>query len=235
MSELELALTSLGRQLDYPPTPDLTGTVRGRLVERERPRSWRLPLVVAVAVLAVVVAAVLAVPQARSTIFDWLGIGSVTIRQVDELPTLERNDLELGRPVSLAEARRRATFVVRVPTTDGYRDPAVYFRRDVNQVSLLYGSVREPKLLISEIWAPGAIDKLVTTQTDVDLVREGEWHGAWLHGGEHVLYLPGFDRELRLVGNTLVVQGRDNVTVRIEADVSRREAIRILRSLKKGD
>ena len=252
MSELELALTSLGRQLDYPPTPDLTGAVRGRLVERERPRSWRRPLVVAVAVLAVVVAAVLAVPQARSTIFDWLGIGSVTIRQVDELPTLERNDLELGRPVSLAEARRRATFVVRVPTTDGYRDPAVYFRRDVNQVSLLYGSVREPKLLISEIWAPGAIDKLVTTQTDVDLVREGgrAVRGeherrrvtrravgdlAGLDGGEHVLYLPGFDRELRLVGNTLVVQGRDNVTVRIEADVSRREAIRILRSLKKGD
>jgi hypothetical protein len=235
MSELELALTSLGRQLDYPETPDLSGPVRRRLVEGERFRSWRRPLVVAVAVLAVAAAAVMAVPQARSTIFDWLGIGSVTIRQVDELPKLERGDLELGRPVSLAEARRLANFAVRVPAIDGYRDPGVYFRGDVNQVSLLYGSVREPRLLISEIWAPGAIEKFVTTQTDVDLVREGEWHGAWLHGGEHLLYLPGFDRELRLVGNTLVVQGPDNVTVRIEADVSKRDAIRILRSLKKGD
>jgi hypothetical protein len=186
-------------------------------------------------VLAVAVAAVLAVPQARSTIFDWLGIGSVTIREVDELPRLERGELMLGQRVSLAEANRRATFAVRVPALDGYRHPEVYFRRDVNQVSLLYGSVREPKLLISEIWAPGAIDKLVTTQTDVELVREGEWHGAWLHGAEHVLYLPGFDRELRLVGNTLVVQGSDNVTVRIEADISKEDALRILRSLEKGD
>ncbi|HEV2712073.1 MAG TPA: hypothetical protein VGU26_03165 [Gaiellaceae bacterium] len=235
MSELELALVSLGRQLDYPETPDLSGAVRRRLAEGERPRSWRRPLVMALAVLAVVVAAVMAVPQARSTILDWLGIGSVTVRQVEELPKIEGSDLRLGRRVSLAEARRLATFAVRVPTLSGYRHPAVYFRRDVTQVSLLYGSIKEPKLLISEIWAPGAIDKLVTTRTDVELVREGEWRGAWLHGGEHVLYLPGFDRELRLVGNALVVQGSDGVTVRIEADVSKQEAIRILRSLKKGE
>jgi hypothetical protein len=234
MSELELALTAVGREVDYPETPDLTGAVRRRLAEERRPRSWRRPLVLAFAVLAVVVAAAMAVPQARSTIFDWLGIGSVTVRQVDELPPVERGDLELGRRVSLAEAQRRATFDVLLPTLRGYEHPAVYFRQDVNQVSLLYGSITEPKLLISEIWAPGAIDKLVGGETDVELVSGDNWHGAWLHGGEHVLYLPGYSRELRLVGNTLVVETGDNVTIRIEADISKDEALRILRSLKKG-
>jgi hypothetical protein len=236
MSELELALTRLGREVEYPETPDLLGAVRQRLAERERSRAWRRPLVVALAVVAVGVAGVMAVPQARSTIFDWLGIGSVTIRQVDELPKLDRSQVaSLGQRVSLAEARRRASFAVRVPTDDALRHPAVYFRRDVNQVSFLYGPEQEPRLLISELWAPGALDKLVSGETDVEPVREGDWRGAWLHGGEHVLYLPGFARELRLVGNTLVVVGSDNVTVRIEADISKQEALEILRSLKKGD
>ena len=36
MSELELALTRLGREVEYPETPDLTGVVRRRLAEGRR-------------------------------------------------------------------------------------------------------------------------------------------------------------------------------------------------------
>ena len=232
MSELELALTRLGRELDYPETPDLTGALRRRLVEGRRPRSWRRPLVIALAAVLVVVAAVMAVPQARSEVLDWFGIGSVTIHYVDELPKLERREeFELGARVPLAEARDRAQFAILMSTLEGLEHPKVYYRGDIGMVSLLYGTEEEPRLLISELVSPGAIDKLLSSQTDVEPVREDEWSGAWLSGGQHVLFLPVQDQLLRLVGNVLVVHN-SSTTVRIEVDVSKDEALRILRSLE---
>ncbi len=127
MSELERALLAVGRDLDFPDTPDLTGRVRSRLAEGRRPSVFsRRALVVALAILAVAVGAVLAVPQARSTIRDWLGIGNVTIRYVEQLPPVEQAtaDLELGERMSIEEARERAGFQVRVPTVEGLDDYA---------------------------------------------------------------------------------------------------------------
>jgi hypothetical protein len=234
MSELELALTRLGRELDYPETPDVAGGVRRRLGEGRRPVSWRRPLVIALAALLVGAAAVMAVPQARSEILDWLGIGAVTVRYVDDLPTVEKtqDDLALGQRVSLAEAREQASFGVRVPTIEGLREPRVY-RGDLGQVSFLYGSEAKPRLLITQIVGTGALEKLLNTETDVELVTEQGAEGAWLEGGEHVLFFPsGGPQSQRLVGNTLILQRQDGVTVRLEADVSREEALRIFRSMR---
>jgi hypothetical protein len=229
MSELELALTRIGRELDYPETPELVPAVRRRLAERRRV-SWRRPLVVALAALAVVAAAVLAVPQARSAILDWLGIGSVTVRYVDDLPELERTgDLGLGDEMSLSEARERASFPIQVPTIDGLDDPKTFFRGEIGQVSFLYGSHDDPKLLITQIIGTGALEKLLH-ETNLEIITVDGARGAWLSGGEHVLFLPGLGQQ-RLVGNVLILERPDGVTTRIEADVSKDEAIRIYRSM----
>jgi hypothetical protein len=229
MSELELALTRIGRELDYPETPELVPAVQRRLAERRRV-SWRRPLVVALAALAVVAAAVLAVPQARSAILDWLGIGSVTVRYVDDLPELERTgDLGLGDEMSLSEARERASFPIQVPTIDGLDDPKTFFRGEIGQVSFLYGSQDDPKLLITQIIGTGALEKLLH-ETNLEIITVDGARGAWLSGGEHVLFLPGLGQQ-RLVGNVLILERPDGVTTRIEADVSKDEAIRIYRSM----
>jgi hypothetical protein len=233
MSELEFALTRLGGEIDYPETPDLGGAVRRRLAEGRRP-AWKRPLVIALAALLVAVAAVMAVPQARSEILDWLGIGSVTIRYVDDLPKVEKTqgDLALGERFSLDEARERAQFRVEVPTIDGLEDPDVYLGR-LGQVSFLYGSEEDPRLLITQIIGTGALEKLLSDETTVERVRVGAAEGAWLEGGEHVLFFPSTGPESqRLVGNTLLLQREDNVTFRIEADISKEEAVRIFRSMR---
>jgi hypothetical protein len=234
MSELELRLARLGGELDVPEAPDLVGPVRQRLAEGRRPREWRRPVVIALAALLVVVGALLAVPQSRSAILDFFGVGSVTIRSVDEYPQL---DLEPGRlfygdRMTLAEARRQAAFPIEVPRVDALDDPKVYYLPDVHQVSLVYGDPQKPQLLISQIIGTGAIEKLVNSdETDIDLVREGDSHGVWLEG-EHLIHIPQLDEELRVVGNTLVMERVDNVTVRVEADVSKDEALRIFRSMR---
>jgi hypothetical protein len=237
MPELERALVALGRNVDYPATPDLGGAVRARLAEGRAPRfAWLQRRVVAVALAALLFAAgaLMAVPQSRSAILDWLGIGSVTVRYVDQLPEVERrtSDLGLGERVSLEEARDRVPFGIRVPTLSGLGDPDVYYRGRIGQVSLLYGSEDDPKLLITQVTAPNSIEKLLAEGTRVDHVRVADGRGVWLEGGEHVLFYPDGIEPLRLVGNALVFERADGVTVRIEADVARAEALRIARSMR---
>jgi hypothetical protein len=241
MPELEQALRALGGSIDYPATPDLSGSVRRRLAAGARPgRIGRRWLVVALAVLAVVVGAVLAVPQARSTVLDWLGIGNVTIRYVDELPSVDKatSDLDLGERVSLDEARERAGFPVHVPRVHDLDDPPkVYFREGDRQVAFLYGSQDDPKLLITQAGVGGgAVTKLVNiagTRSELVFVGPGTT-GVWLSGDKHALYYPGAEREepFRLVGNALVFETYNGVTTRIEAEISKAEALRIARSMR---
>ncbi|MFL5971166.1 MAG: hypothetical protein ACJ750_02130 [Gaiellaceae bacterium] len=239
MTELERALLTVGRNLELPVTPDLTGAVRTRLAEGRRPSLFsRRALIVALAVLAVALGAVLAVPQARSTIRDWLGIGNVTIRYVEDLPPVDQATagLELGEQMSLEEARERAGFRVRVPTVEGLDDPPKVFYNDTSsQVAFLYGSEEKPKLLITQADARGAIEKLVNlnvTERELVVVEPG-YAGIWLYGEKHAIFYPSTDHEepFRLVGNALVYE-IDGVTLRIEAEISKDDALRIARSMR---
>lgn len=239
MTELERALLAVGRNLELPVTPDLTGAVRTRLAEGRRPSLFsRRALIVALAVLAVALGAVLAVPQARSTIRDWLGIGNVTIRYVEDLPPVDQATagLELGEQMSLEEARERAGFRVRVPTVEGLDDPPKVFYNDTSsQVAFLYGSEEKPKLLITQADARGAIEKLVNlnvTERELVVVEPG-YAGIWLYGEKHAIFYPSTDHEepFRLVGNALVYE-IDGVTLRIEAEISKDDALRIARSMR---
>mgnify|MGYP006315407353 FL=1 len=236
---LAARVLAVGRNLDVPAAPDLTGAVRARLAEGRRPSLFsRRVLVVALAVLAVAVGAVLAVPQARSTIKDWLGIGNVTIRYVEELPPVEQatDDLGLGEQMSLEEARERAGFQIRVPTVEGLDDPPkVFYNESSSQVAFLYGPEDQPKLLITQADARGAIEKIVNlnvTERELVVVEPG-YAGVWLYGEKHAIFYPSTDHEepFRLVGNALVYE-IDGVTARIEAEISKDEALRIARSMR---
>ena len=234
MSELELALQRLGGELDYPEPPDLVGRVRQRLADGRRPLAWRRPLVIALAAVVVAVAAAMAVPQARSEILDWFGFGAVKVRYVDELPTVDKweAELALGERVSLRDAREQSSFPIQVPTRKGLEDPTVY-RGDFGEVSFLYGSENEPRLLIMQVVGTGSLEKLLHTETDVELVNVGGARGAWLEGGKHILFFPSIGAQSqRLVGNVLILEREDGVTVRIEADVPKAVAIRIFRSMR---
>jgi hypothetical protein len=82
------------------------------------------------------------------------------------------------------------------------------------------------------------VDKLVGGGTTVERVRVGAAPGLWLSGEPHALYFarPGepdnVDLDLPLLaGNTLVWERPDGVTVRLEGDLSKRDAFAIAKSL----
>lgn len=241
MPELEQALRQLGGSVEFPPTPDVASAVRRRLGEEPR-RRWRpsrRALAVALAVLAVAVGAVLAVPSARTAILEWLGLKGVDIVRVEKLPEVRGPaDLGLGRSVTLAEARRRVSYRLVVPKVEELGPPdAVYVgaHGGGNQVSFLWGSPGRVRLLVSEFPGESIAQKTLGPGTSAEHVDVNGQPGVWIEGAPHTfVYKVGdafYEETLRLVKNALVWQ-HDELTMRLEGDVSRPQALEIARSTR---
>lgn len=229
MAELDAVLTELGRHVEFPPTPNLAPAVRRRLGER---RSWRRPVALALAVIVVAIGAALAVPAARTAILDWLGLRGVHIVRVEKLPPAPViGNLDLGRPVTLAEARRRAPWLL-VPSDE---PDSAYISTAIpgGKISLLWGTPASVHLLLTEFRGQETyIEKLIEPNTEVERVEIGDI-GVWLEQ-PHVLLFTDRDGRFRqntarLAGKTLIWQQGD-VTLRLEGKLSKPEALRIARS-----
>jgi len=225
MPELDAALRELGRHVEFPPTPDIAAAIRGRL---ERPSLWRRPVAIALAVLVVALGAVLAVPPARTAILDWLGLRGVSIVRVDELPPTPATErLDLGRHVTLEEARSTAPWLL-VPDD---KPDSVYIGRGT--ISLLWGTPDRVRLLLTEFRGEAFIEKLIEPDARVERVSVDGKPGAWLEQPHVVIFkdLRGRIRENtgRLAGKTLLWQ-HGEVTLRLEGELSKEEALRIARS-----
>jgi hypothetical protein len=237
MAELEHRLRGL--ELDWPPEPDVVPAIRPRL--RARPgRNRRRSALVAVAVLVVTIAAVLAVPSARTAILRWLSLGGVRIVRVERLPTTRRLAAsDLGLKTTLAGAVRAARF-----EPLGFartRPDSIYVQTSgpTTRVTLVYGSVAKPHLLLSEfrgIRATIEVGKLVTGATKIEQVEVGGAQGIFLSGAPHAVYfeLPGspstYVDEPLAAGNTLIWE-RGGITLRLEGRLTKGDALGLASSV----
>jgi hypothetical protein len=232
---LERALRELGREVEFPPEPDLTAEVARRLRTEPAPRRASLlarrPLAVALAVLAVALAAAFAVPQTRAAILDLFRIGGAEIERVETLPPAEERGLSVpGGPVSLDEARDAAAFDLRVP--DDY--DAVYldtaFRggmisfvdRDDRIVVTAFRGLATP--FVEKSAGPGTRIRQVEIQGNV---------GYWLAGRRHVVVFGDEAdeiRERRMAGNVLLWESGP-VSYRIEGARTLAQALDIAEGL----
>jgi hypothetical protein len=241
VADLERELRELGRSLELPPTPDLVSGVRGRLGVSSERRTLlaRRTFVLAFAALAVAVGAVLAVPEARTAILEWLGLRGVTIERVETVPTAtvglqEVEGLALGAPVSLAEARERVGHELVVPRDPTLGPPDGVHLDPEGRVSLVYrDDAGRVDALLTQFRAElrgDFVRKAVGPGTTVEPVSVAGGRGWWIEGEPHEIVLvreeePVFET-LRLATNTLLWERR-GVTLRLEADLTREEAIRI--------
>lgn len=245
MTPLERELYTLSGVIDWPEAPDVAARVMARTsasAERPRPvRRRRYALALAVVLAALL--AVLAVPPARTAIFDWLGVGGARIVRVDELPAVSPTPgIELlGDPATLEEARSRAGFEFAAPPTDE-RDPDRILVAPGMRVTYVWRDGDRVRLLVTQFPGdatdPGLVKKLVSSATSIDTSDLDGRRALWLEGGPHVVLFVAPDGNVRndlgwLAGNTLLVED-GGVTVRIEADVDRADAIELARSLLRG-
>ena len=230
MSELELRLSELGRELAFPPTP-------GFELRLERAPRSRRPLVLALAALLAVLAGTLALSSgARSAFAELFHLRGATVRRTDALPEVERIgrlDL-LGERVSRAEAERRAGFRL----LDLGEPDAVYFREG-GIATLVYGDVDEPRLLLTQARGglfDGFVQKSAGSGTEVKRVTVGGSPGLFVSGDDHFVMFRDadgqIDDERSFLAGTTLLWNRGDVLFRLEADVTEAEALELAGTLR---
>jgi len=243
VTELERALTVLGREVDVPEAPDLAVVVLARLERGPRPRTRRrLALAVAFVVLAAL-AATLAIPEARSAFFRVFEIGGERIELVDELPAVApaptELDLELvlGERVTLDKARGEAGFDLR--ELDEVPDRVYLGSRGT--VWFLFGTPERVRLLVAQTPRHSfaqdfMLKKLAGAGTRIEPVAVSGSPGLFLSGEPHVVLLLDsegqvVDESARLAQQVLVWEN-DGVAYRLEGDFDKEKALRLARALR---
>jgi hypothetical protein len=215
VTEVERLLSQVGKELDYPPTPDLTATVAARLRGgQQRPskalRPRRLPaaglrraLVLAAGALLLTAGTVLAAaPGVRDAVLEFFGLQGATVQRVETLPTPPpQQRLDLGIRTTLEQAPKRLAFEPLVPAEPGGDPDFVYVREPPagGELSLGYrpraGLPRAQTtpfgLLVSEFRGdihPDLVGKLAGPGTRIERMRIGGRPAVWIEGAPHFFF-----------------------------------------------
>lgn len=238
---LEERLVELRDEIRFPETPDLAARIHatpqpGVGVTASR---WRRLALVAAVILALTGALLAASPGARSALRDLFGLGGASVVRVERLPAPGAPAGYVpGRIVSLAEARARVDYRLRLPPV-GRRPFRVVLDDAVAGGAVSFVWCCDPELLLMQFPGTRSVDyvrKLVGPGTTVEELQVDGGRGYWLEGAVHAVVFVDrdgafHDSESRLAGNVLLWEDGD-VTLRLEGHVSRDEAVAVARSLR---
>jgi hypothetical protein len=254
--DVERTLSDIGGRLEGP-TRDMWPAVRSRIVERRRLPWWsrltldRGTLAPVGATLAVIlVAAFLLTPDLAARAAEVLGLPGLQIFRVPATPTATTGAsiTFLGqRAASVAEASGLAGFAVREPAALGAPDE-IYVETAPVRVTLVYRTRQGfpvtalPGISALVVEFKGSLDapilgKAIGPDTTLEAVPLSSGNAAyWLAGKPHQFFYRDSTGNtqpdtLRLAGNTLLWDA-GGVTYRLEAQVSREEALRIASTLR---
>jgi hypothetical protein len=256
--ELEAALRDLGAHLSYPASHDLLPAVRARIEEDRGAGFWsifrapRVAFIPAVATVVLILVVALAFQPAGANALEALGIRGLTVFRGTEVPPATRGSAILPdarRVRSVADASREAGFAVVVPAALGAPDE-LYVRTTPDggsQVFLVYGRAsgiapsRETGISVLIIEAAGGLQPSLIGKFLPPDGRSGQQmvnggFGVWIEGKPHQIFFRAPNGEIltdsvRLAGNVLAWE-QGPLFLRIEADISREEALRIAASMR---
>ena len=253
MTELERQLTQLGRELDWPATPDLTRAVRARLApapaRRRRPIFGRSLAIAFAALLLLAGGVMAAVPSVRDAVLEFFGLQGATVERREQLPPPpEPAPLRLGERTSLDAARGSLAFEPVVPSAAG--DPDAVFVDDRvpgGSVALTYRPAEglpEARstglgLLVEEFrgdLAPEYFGKTAGQATRIERLRIDGDRAIWLEGAPHFFFYrapnePFKEENLRIAQNVLLLE-RGRLLVRLEGAFDLDRAVELARSLR---
>jgi Domain of unknown function (DUF4367) len=216
---------------------------------------WRRLAAAGLAVLLLAAAVLVASPGTREAVARRLGLRGIGVELGGPPPPTVtttpggRLELGLGDRVTLEEARRRVDWPVLVPVVGLGQPDAVYVNEAVpsgGRVDLVYrarpGLPASPftdvGLLITEFQGQPTPEflKKVTAMGVVEQVTVGGEPGYWFTGEPHFFTYQDAagtlrEEQTRLAGNTLIWQ-RGDLTLRLEGELPKEEAIRIAESMR---
>jgi hypothetical protein len=217
---------------------------------------WRRLAVAGLAVVLLAAAVLIASPSTREAVARRLGLRGIGVELGGPPPSTatttpgRRLDLGLGKPVSLEEARRRVSFPVLVPGAGGLGPPDAVFAAEVvppgGRVDLVWRArpglpaspYTDAGLLLTEFKGQPTPEfiKKAAVAGQVEFLEVGGEPAYFFSGEPHFFtYLDSAgnfrEEQTRLAGNTLIWQ-RGDLTLRLEAQVSKEEALRIAESMR---
>jgi Domain of unknown function (DUF4367) len=216
---------------------------------------WRRLAAAGLAVVLLAAAVLVASPGTREAVARRLGLRGIGVELGGPPPPTVtttpggRLELGLGDRVTLEEARRRVDWPVLVPVAGLGQPDAVYVNEAVpsgGRVDLVYRA--RPGLPASPFTDVGLLItgfrgqptpeflKKVTAMGVVEQVTVGGEPGYWFSGEPHFFTYRDAagtlrEEQTRLAGNTLIWQ-RGDLTLRLEGELPKEEAIRIAESMR---
>ena len=259
---LEELLQAAARTFQYPPTPDIAGAVRRRLIDRGKSpalRGLRGHRFVWAAALVVVLLLVglLSVPRVRSAVLEFLQIGVVRIfpdapvarptAQPAGLPTVQSTpafvvyDLvsifDLDGETSLNEARNALGVPLRLPFyPPGLGEPKRVFLQEMDgsMVVLVWTDPEDPgKARLSlHIIEPGSF-AIEKIQPELIETTQVNGHEAIWAVGPYPVHLKNQGLDIRrMVNGHVLIWTEGGFTYRLETDLPLEEALKIAESLR---
>lgn len=244
-NQLAVQLNTAGKGMRYPSTPDLAaGFLRQPAARPQR----RLSLALAAALVALV--SLLAVPEVRARIAEFLQIGGVRITVPQEQPTRGATEttapFEVGEhglvvPINLldgettlAAAREEVNFPISLPTYAAQLgEPDRVFVQDIDRrefVIIVWENEAGDAELALYILGPGVQLTKSEPETLEFVAVNGEV--AALVTGNHFLFFGSGCCEGILVQAPALVWQTGNLTYRIESGLPIEEMIRVAESIK---
>jgi hypothetical protein len=240
VNEVETRLRDVGRELAFPPEPELVGPVAARLGRPSPARSWRRPLLAAVVLAVLALAIALAVPPARSAILRFFHLGAVSVERVEALPPAPQLPLTagFGRPLDREAAERKVGFKLVLPPLKG-GEPKQVFAPGVNMLATVLEvpwAKRDKRVLLVEIEGSdlGIAKKVVQKETLVAPARVNGLDALWIRGPHVVGFVTtssGMNSAISRVSGSSLIWQRGTRTFRIEGRLTLGEALRLAKTI----
>ncbi|MET9228111.1 hypothetical protein [Lentzea sp. NPDC003310] len=208
------ALRDLGRRIHVPEPPDVTQQVLTRISKPRRRNRWLQALLAALTAFAIAFAVSPAVRAGVQHLLEFAGVEFRTEAPRSVAPPLPSQD------VSLAEARRQLPFEIHLPLLLGTPDKVTV--HEGRFVTLHYGDLRLDQF-------DGTIDSTIGKLVHQDGVEQVDGK-IWIPYPHEFFYIDRAGQwhteEPQKAGQTLLWQ-KDQVTFRLEGDLTKEEALEI--------
>jgi hypothetical protein len=241
-------------EMQYPPTPDISTAVIQLIAAQKKrsptpfstpvlPKKWLAPVLVLLVVLLFTLSLV---PGVRAEIQEFLQIGPLRIffatptatissPGITTVPTVSL--LRISGQTTLQDAVSRWKHPLRLPTyPPDLGDPDLVFLQGPDDETLIMAWMdpSNPDLaqLVLQILAPGDSIYTKTAPESIDETQVNGDEAYWIVG-EHLLLMQNGEFELvRLVDGHVLVWNYEELTYRLESNLTLDEAVRFAESLR---
>lgn len=256
--DFEAQIRSIAGEMEYPPTPNIAGSVAARLRAPSRARLAGRTFARSLVLVLVLVASLLVIPPVRAAVVEFIQIGIVRIFQAEPAPLPQETPATLvpvtATPVltqtaliplleemagesTLAEAQQVAVYPILLPA----------YPPDLGEPDRIFVQDADGPMTIL-VW----IDPVQPNHVQMSLhfLPEGSWavhkfapvavqetnvsgqDAVWAVGPYPLRLINGDIEISRMVDGHVLIWENDGITYRLEIDATLEEAVRIAESLQ---